>query len=358
MFNRRNFLKYLGLGSISLSVTKNIFARIDGLDPIKGNGNQNSQLTPSETQRILPRALKDGSLVAIASPASPVSAWNLANTVNLLKKNGFKVEIGPIAKNQNNKNHYLAATDEARATELMQFFERQDVDAIICARGGYGSMRILDKLDYEIIKRNPKILIGFSDLTALLNAVYAKTNIVCFHGPVGVSTIDDFSLNSLKSVITKKETLFSAKLDEMKVINEGTCEGFIQGGNLRMISSTLGTPYEIQSDDAILFLEDVSEHAYEIDRMIMQLLLAGKMKNIRGIVFGKFKNLNVRKSFYPNRGKTIHEVINELCKPLGIPLVYDFPFGHVSSKVTLPIGIKARIDTNKKSFEILESAVS
>lgn len=357
MINRRNFIKHLSIGTLSVGFANSLIARSRDIEPIKGNGSSISQNLSQENQRILPPSLKEGSLVAIASPASPVNAWNLTNTVNLLKKNGYKVEIGRIAKNQDNKNRYLAASDEERAKEFMDFFERNDVDAIICARGGYGTMRILDKLDYNLIKSNPKIIVGFSDITALLNAIYAKTNLVCFHGPVGVSKLDEYSLKSMKSVLTENDKLFSVKLDEIKVINEGICEGFIQGGNLRIISSTLGTPYEIQTDDAILFLEDVSEHAYEIDRMLMQLILSRKMKNIRGIVFGKFKNLNVRKSFYPNRGKTILEVINEVCKPLGVPLIYDFPFGHTSSKITLPIGIKARIDTRNKTFELLEAAV-
>ncbi|HOQ49798.1 MAG TPA: LD-carboxypeptidase [Candidatus Kapabacteria bacterium] len=353
MKNRREFIKQLAAGAIAFSAAGNLTARTLELSPFKGT-EKNTNYIP--TDKILPAALKSGSLIAIASPASPTSAWNLNSTINILKMQGFSVEIGRIARNQKNNHNYLAATDQERADELMQFFERPDVDAIMCARGGYGVMRILDKLDYQVIKNNPKIVIGFSDITALLNAIYAKCSLVTFHGPVAVSTWNDFSLNSFKKTLTIGD-LFSAKIDDMQVINEGTAEGIIQGGNLRIISSTLGTPYEIQTNNSILFLEDVSEHAYEIDRMLTQLFLAGKMKNVRGIVFGKFKNLHTRKSFYPNRGKTIFEVIKEICKPLGVPLVYDFPFGHVSHKITLPIGIKARLDTKTKAFSLLEEAV-
>ncbi len=355
MKNRRDFIKQLASGAIALGAASNLTARTLEFEPFKGleqkiNGNEQIR------NIILPPALKSGSLIAIASPASPVSAWNLSNTVNILKKQGFTVEIGRIAKNQKNDNNYFAASDQERADELMQFFECPEISAIMCARGGYGVMRVLDKLDYNVIKKNPKIIIGFSDITALLNAIYAKCSLVAFHGPVAVSSWNDFSLSSFKKTLTVGE-LFSAKIDEMQVINDGIAEGVIQGGNLRIISSTMGTPYEIQTDGAILFLEDVSEHAYEIDRMLSQLLLAGKMKNIKGIVFGKFKNLHTRKSFYPNRGKTIFEVINEICKPLGVPLVYEFPFGHITNKITLPIGIKARIDTKSKTFSLLEQAV-
>lgn len=355
MSNRRDFIKIFALGSILLGKVKPIFADETEIEPVKGNG---SKQLPSSINRILPPALYPGATIALVSPSSPVNEWNLAQTVKTLKKMGYKVEIGPIAKNQKNKHNYLAATDDERTAELIHYFQRNDIAGIMCARGGYGVMRILDKLEYEIIKNNPKVLIGFSDITALLNAIYAKTNLITFHGPVGVSKIDDFTLNSMNFVISNNKENFKIKLDEIKVINDGQCEGFIQGGNLRLITSTLGTPYEINTNDAILFLEDVSEHSYEIDRMLNQLILAGKMKNIRGIVFGKFRNLHVRKSFYPNRGKTIFEVIQEVCKPLGVPLVYDFPFGHTSSKITLPIGIRAKLDTSTKTFELLEPAVS
>jgi muramoyltetrapeptide carboxypeptidase len=134
----------------------------------------------------------------------------------------------------------------------MKFFERPDVSAIMCARGGYGVMRILDKLDYDVIRKNPKIVVGFSDITALLNAIYAKSSLVTFHGPVAVSSWQDFTLNSFKKTLSLDE-LFSAKIDDMQVINDGVAEGFVQGGNLRIISSTLGTPYEIKPTTLFCF---------------------------------------------------------------------------------------------------------
>jgi len=355
MKNRRQFIKQFASGVFAFGAASSLMARTLDFVPFKGSELEFNNIEQTK-DKILPPALQKGSLIAIASPASPVSAWNISGTVNLLKNQGYSVEIGRIAKNQKNDNNYFAASDQERAEELMKFFERPDVSAIMCARGGYGVMRILDKLDYDVIRKNPKIVVGFSDITALLNAIYAKSSLVTFHGPVAVSSWQDFTLNSFKKTLSLDE-LFSAKIDDMQVINDGVAEGFVQGGNLRIISSTLGTPYEIQTDDSVLFLEDVSEHAYEIDRMLTQLVLAGKMKNVKGIVFGKFKNLHARKSFYPNRGKTIFEVINEICKPLGVPLVYDFPFGHIVNKITLPIGIKARIDTRAKTFSLLEPAV-
>ncbi len=355
MKNRREFIKQFASGVFAFGAASSLMARSLEFVPFKGSELEINTIDQPK-DKILPPALQKGSLIAIASPASPVSAWNISGTVKLLQNQGYSVEIGRIAKNQKNDNNYLAASDQERTDELMEFFERPDVSAIMCGRGGYGVMRILDKLDYNFIRNNPKIVVGFSDITALINAIYAKSSLVAFYGPVAVSSWQDFTLNSFKKTLSLGE-LFSAKIDDMQVINEGVAEGLVQGGNLRIISSTLGTPYEIQTDGSVLFLEDVSEHAYEIDRMLTQLVLAGKMKNVTGIVFGKFKNLHARKSFYPNRGKTIFEVINEVCKPLGVPLVYDFPFGHIANKITLPIGIKARIDTTAKTFSLLEHAV-
>ncbi len=310
-------------------------------------------------ERILPKSLQKGSIIAIASPASPVSAWNMSAAIKTLTSLGYKVEVGPIAKKQKNEHKYFSASDDDRADEFMEFIKREDVDAIMCGRGGYGVMRILRMLDYEAIKANPKIIVGFSDITALLSAIHAQTGMVTFHGPVACSSFDKFTTTSFVSAVDKSKfnESGSIKIDELIAINKGKADGIIQGGNLRLIASTLGTPYEINTDGAILFLEDVSEHAYEIDRMLTQLMLAGKFDNIKAVVLGKFKKLNVRKSFYPNRAMTILEVITEIFKPLGVPCVYDFPFGHITSKLTLPIGVAATIDADKKTFQITEPAV-
>lgn len=363
MNNRRAFVKTIGATAL-LAATGRLSAKDDISASFSETGNKisydaqtgESHFSPT---RILPNGLKKGDTIGIVSPASPVSAWNLSTAVNTLNKLGYKVEIGPIAKNQKNEHRYFAASDEERAAELMDYFKREDIAAILTGRGGYGVMRILHKLDYDVIKANPKIIMGFSDITALLNAIYKQTGLVTYHGPVASTSFDAFTVQNMNAVLVKDafSMEYSVNIPEMSVINKGIAEGFIQCGNLRMIASTMGTPYEIDTTDSILFLEDVSEHAYEIDRMLTQLLIAGKLDKCKGVVFGNFKNLNVRKSFFPNRAMTIAEVINEIFKPMNIPVAIGFPFGHTTSKMTLPIGIMASINTATKQFKILEKAV-
>jgi len=367
--NRRTFIKSIGASAI-LSVTSanNLLGGFES-EKVTSGANLSNQLTNEaikgktnveKRNLIVPKSLKKGSKIAIASPASPVSSWNLNTGIKAFQSLGYSVEIGPIARNQRNNHRYFAAPDDERVDELMSFFKRDDIDAIVTGRGGYGVMRILNMLDYDVIRNNPKIFVGFSDITALLLALYAQSKIVSYHGPVASATFDNFTTRNFQTILDRSNPsdLFTTKIADLRVITEGEAEGIIQGGNLRMIISTMGTPYEIDTTDAILFIEDVSEHAYEIDRMISQLLIAGKIEKCKAIVLGKFKNLNTRRSFYPNRSLTIMEVIEDVLKPLGIPLVLNAPFGHVVSKLTLPIGLKASINTETNEFKILEETVS
>jgi muramoyltetrapeptide carboxypeptidase len=240
----------------------------------------------------------------------------------------------------------------------MSYIQNPEVDGIIAARGGYGVMRLLNNIDFDLIRKNPKIIIGFSDITALLNAIYNETGLITFHGPVASVQFSEITRHSFKSELMNKDIQSKSTFNELLVINEGKASGKICGGNLTMIVSMLGTKYEIDTRGKILMLEEVSEHAYQIDRMLNQLIIAGKIKEAAAVVFGKFKNLNVRKPFFPNRGYTILEVIKQLIKPTGVPAVIGLPFGHTTDKLTLPIGIKAVIDTEKKSFQISEKGVT
>lgn len=320
---------------------------------------QTERFKPQLDKYIKPRGLRPNSLIAITAPASPVSIWEINSTINTLKKAGFRVEVGDTIKNQKNAYRYLAAPDEVRAKEFMTFIERKDVDCIICGRGGYGVMRILPMLDYEKIKNNPKIILGYSDITALLLAINVQSELVTYHGPVATSSMDNFTLNNLLSIIKEpKGKNFDIVVNDLLVINKGQAEGIIQAGNLRLIVSTLGSKYEIDTKDAILFLEDVSEHPYEVDRMLSQLMIAGKLSTCKAIVFGQFKNLNVRKPFYPNKSYTISEIISQIIKPLNIPTVVGMPFGHIDKMMTLPIGIKANLNTDKRQLKLIETSVA
>lgn len=316
-------------------------------------------------QLILPPALKKGSVVAITAPASGINSGEIQEGIDVLKANGCEVVVGKaIYKNYG----YLSAPDQERAAELMEFFERSDINCILCARGGYGVMRILPMLDFSAIKKNPKIIIGYSDITALLIAIYNQTKIATFHGPVASSTFDSFTLdNFIKTLFVPKSineqnpnvTLPQITFSDSKLVtlSEGIARGHLVGGNLSMIVSTLGTPYEIETKGAILFLEEVSEEPYKIDRMLTQLWLAGKLKHCAGIALGHFKNCEATSKSGLDISFTLQQVLEARIQSLGIPAVYGLPFGHVKSKMTLPIGVQAELNATEKTFTIIEPSV-
>jgi muramoyltetrapeptide carboxypeptidase len=355
--SRRKFLSVAGLSALGVGLLK---AQTKGKDFVMPTKLPELNYPINDfSSRILPAGLKAGSTVAITAPASPTSMYEIRNGKSYFQSLGCKVIVGETISNQKNENRYLSAPDKVRADEFMSFIRNKQVDAIICGRGGYGSMRILPYLDFNEIAANPKIIIGFSDITALLNAIYRKTGLVTFHGPVATTNFEDFKSNNLKHVLFNNANsgLYQINSNQAITINEGIGSGQLVGGNLTILSSMLGTEYEIETSGKILFIEEVSEHAYQIDRMITQLLLANKIQSASAVIFGNFQNLNIRRPFFPNRGYTILEVIQQLVKPTMIPCMVGFPFGHISSKFTLPIGIAAELDTQKKSLKFTEKTV-
>jgi muramoyltetrapeptide carboxypeptidase len=316
--------------------------------------------TASSTEYIIPKALEKGSKIAITAPATHASIWSIRHAVNYFRKLGFKVELGQSVKKHNSKYHYLSASDQERTDEFMHYIERDDINAIICARGGYGTMRILPNLDYSSIKSHPKIIMGFSDITALLIAVTKQSQLVTYHGPVAASTFNLFSDKFLKYALVKnyssKNILYTNA--SMVAISPGAASGRLVGGNLAMIASTLGTPYEIDTKNAILFFEDVSEEPYQLDRILTQMWLTGKLQECNGIIIGRFKRLNKKYNFFPGSSYTIKQVLENRLKPLGIPVIYGFPIGHIEDKITMPLGIPAEMDADKKTFRTLTPSVN
>jgi muramoyltetrapeptide carboxypeptidase len=317
---------------------------------------------------ILPPALKKGSVVAITAPASGINLGEIQDGIEALKANGCEVVVG---KAIYKKYGYLSAPDQERAAELMEFIERPDINCILCARGGYGVMRILPMLDFAAIKKNPKIIVGYSDITALLIAIYNQTKIVTFHGPVASSTFDTFTLDYfLKTLFIPKSTENTGKISSLAfppitfsdsrliTLTGGTARGNLVGGNLAMIVSTLGTPYEVDTKGAIFFLEEVSEEPYKIDRMLTQLWLAGKFQHCAGIALGQFKNCEATSKSGFDISFTLQQVLESRIQTLGIPSVYGLPFGHVKSKMTLPIGVQAELNATDKTFTIIEPSVT
>lgn len=350
--SRRKFISGTLLSALALPAA--IKANSDEQDKFFYTGN--NSLNSGDI--IFPEFLKKGDKVAITAPASSTNVTECRYGANFLRENGCEVVYGDTIKNQRNQFRYLSASDESRAEELMSFFADPDIKAIFAGRGGFGTIRILNKLDYDIIKNNPKIIIGFSDITLLLLAIYRKTGLSVFHGPVASMTLNSFTKNYLHQALFNSGHDIIYKNAQFDTITEGNFSGKLVGGNLSMVVSSLGTPYEIDTDDSVIFLEDVSEDGYKIDRMLSHLILAGKFDNVKGIIFGIFKNLNVRRPFYPNRGYSVKEIFEQHIKPLNIPAIYNLPFGHVDTMITMPFGRICEIDQKAKIFTIKINSLS
>lgn len=306
---------------------------------------------------IKPKGLKLGATLGVVAPASPTTKEKLELAYKKLKQLGFNVVMGESCY----ENYgYLAGSDELRARDLNNMFKNEKIHGIICLRGGYGTPRILDLLDYEMIRRNPKVFIGYSDITALHIAFNQLSNLITFHGPMAASDMirnfSSFSKEHLFKAIMDNEALgeiVNPEGEEIISINGGIAEGPIIGGNLSLIADTIGTPYEIDVKGKILFIEEVEEEPYRIDRMLNQLRLAGKLNDAAGIILGDFSKCDARK---PNESLSLEEVIDDYFKALDKPIIYNLQAGHCEPMVTIPFGVRARLDADKKELIILENA--
>ncbi len=339
--NRRQFITTTTLASLSI--------------PFLGMKNNSLQDDKIGLAIIKPSALKQGDTIAISSPAGAV--WEdsqIEKFIFILQNLGFKVKLGETLKQ---KYGYFAGTDELRASELNNFFLDKEVKAIFCIKGGWGCARILDKLNYEIIKNNPKVLIGFSDITSLLIAINSKTGLITFHGPVGNSGWNDFTLDYVKRILFEKEKVEYAypedDTDKHYTITEGKANGILVGGNLTVLAGMIGSEYLPDWKNKILFLEETGEEPYRIDRMLTQLKLAGVLKNISGFIFGKCVKCEAEE---PEKAFTLQQVLEQHIKPLAIPAFYGAMIGHIANKYTVPIGINAEMDASEGIIKLLESA--
>jgi len=306
-----------------------------------------------------PRVLKVGDTIGVVAPSSPSKLGESEIVGKLLKEFGFKAKLG---KSCFSSYGYLAGSDEIRANDINNMFLDTEVDGIICLRGGYGTPRILDKLDYDLISKNPKVFVGYSDITAIHIALNNKCDLVTFHGPMVASDIakqfDDFSKLSFLKAITTTEPmgeLYNPEGEQIECLEGGIAEGKIVGGNLSLIAATIGTPYEINTKGKLLFIEDIDERPYRVDRMLTQLRLAGKLEQCSGIILGDFNNC------IPNECEdslTLMEVFMDIIKPLGKPTIYNFKAGHCEPKITVPFGVDAILDANEGQLIIKESACS
>lgn len=303
------------------------------------------------------KVLHKGDVIGIAAPASPPSSIDDLNKgIRYLEHIGYRIEVG---KHVYKKFGYLAGEDKCRAADLNNFISNPRVKAIFMVRGGYGSHRILQMIDYKSLKRNPKIIVGYSDITAIQLAVLKKIGLVTFAGPM---VAPDFS----KPISENTEELFWRSITSTKsvggiseyqsesfqLIHRKKAEGILLGGNLSVISSLVGTPYIPSFSNSILILEDIQEAPYRIDRMLHQLKLANKFKNLSGVVLGDFstcKGEDNKPTF------TLQEIFNFVFKKY--PLMSNARFGHIKNALTIPYGIKCRMDTRRNELFFLESAV-
>ncbi len=336
-------------------------AAISACSPVVSFSKNLSEL---DKKLIKPKRLKKGDTLGLIAPGSFITEKELHESVENLEKLGFKTVY---TKNILARDGYLAGTDEQRASDVNEMFQRNDVAGIVCARGGYGCARILPMLEYELIKNNPKVLIGYSDITALLFGIYAKTGLVCFHGPVGISTFNDFSVEYFENVLMNPKenlTMYNAlqEKDESEYIvtpiKSGKASGELAGGNLSIVVSLIGTPFDINMERKIVFLEEVGEEPYRIDRMLTQMIEAGKFEKAAGIALGVFSNCESK----PNHSGvdnsfSLREVLFDRLFDLGIPVLYGMSFGHITNKFTLPFGIKAELNSANQTLTLLQKAV-
>ncbi len=301
------------------------------------------------------KRLKTGDTIGLIAPASPSDPSKVEKAVKYLSDLGYRVRTG---KSVFSSRGYLAGDDELRASDVNSMFEDNGVDAIFCLRGGYGSQRILDLVDFRLIEENPKIFMGYSDITALLNAIYQKCGLITFHGPMGgdfAGGLGKLTKRVMKSILENPEAMGKIPNPQMpEVVAEGKARGALAGGNLSIVTASLGTPFEIDTKGKILLLEDVFEEPYSVDRMLTQLRLAGKLRDATGIILGDWGDA---KSGEPGESLSLEEVFEDIFKDIGKPVMKGFKIGHCKPNITIPIGAVASMDTCASAFCILESAV-
>lgn len=296
---------------------------------------------------IMPKLLKKGDCIGLIAPSSPTPDDKVIKSKEKLQELGFKVKLG---KSCYGRYGYLSGDDELRANDLNFMFKSKDVDGIMCIRGGYGTPRILDRIDYDSIRNNPKVFIGYSDITAIHMALNQLCELITFHGPMAstdmLEDFDEFTKESLIDCIVKGVSIKSIKNPKDHRIQKlvgGYSKGQLIGGNLALIASTIGTPYEIDTCGKILFMEDVDEEPYSIDRMLTQLALAGKLKEASGFVLGDWNDC---KSKSQKPSLTLSQVFNDLIVPLNKPTVSNVRAGHCKPMITLPLGLEVSLNAD------------
>jgi len=306
-----------------------------------------------------PKSLKRGHRIGVVSPSYWLEKKGLGNAVTVFQKKDYEVQLGDSVYL---KDGPFAGTPQQRANDINQMFSDPNIDAIFCARGGYGANRVLPLLDYDLIQSKPKIFMGYSDITAFLTSITQKTGLVTFHGPM-LSTFKNklvpYNLDTLVNVLSGKENIRIVEPNELKptILKSGKAIGPLWGGNMCLLVNRLGTKNQLNTDGVILFIEDVDENLYAFDRMLFHMKESGMFENIRGLIVGELTEM--KDEIIPF-GKTTDEIILDVCGDLNIPIVTNFPCGHGNYQATLPISlpVELRADNNFVELLFLESPVS
>lgn len=341
---RRSFIKKIGLAGLG----------------IFGGGHISQSAVPSRVAPALikPPALQPGQKIALTAPAGavfyPERIEHFLDTMNAI---GLRVML---CDSLHKQHGYFSSKDAFRAAELNSLFRAKDVHGIIAVRGGWGGSRILPMLDFDLIKENPKVFMGYSDITSLLNGIYKQTGLLTFHGPMGYSLWGEFSKQNFLNILSEghTDTLLNPPPREgegVVCLVPGQAEGELVGGNLTVLTSLLGTPYMPDLNGKILFIEEVNEEAYRIDRMLTQLKLAGAFDQVSGFIFGKCIQCEPE---YPEKALSFWEVLREVVQPLGIPSFYGAMVGHLQEQLILPVGGRVVIDAKAGRIQLLESVVA
>lgn len=309
----------------------------------------------SPIQRVKPAALRSGDVVGIVAPASNIKRELLEAGCDALRGLGYKPFYQDSILEQ---DLYFAGSAERRARELEEMFRREEVRAIICARGGYGANYLLPKINPAIVAAHPKIFVGYSDVTSLLTWFSDAAGLVAFHGPMvtkDFAIADGVDAASWEAAVSGQPKWSIDSTSGASGLVDGSAEGILYGGCLSMLAASLGTPYAVRPKGSILFMEDVAAKPYQVDRMLMQLKLAGAFEGVRGIVFGEMLDCVQHR----DQQYTLQEIILRVVGKLGIPVAYGLRSGHVSTRnVTLPIGVKASLEVRGGgvNLEILDAA--
>ncbi|MBR4326534.1 MAG: LD-carboxypeptidase [Bacteroidales bacterium] len=311
--------------------------------------------------KLIAPALRPGDKVGIIAPAGPITEQQAQKAAWNVSRAGY---VPVMADGILDKHGYLAGSDEARANQINSLFAQKDVRAIVCARGGYGTTRILDLLDYDLIKSNPKIIGGYSDITALAIAINKMTGLITFHSSMLVPEDNEYTrtmmwkifgngIHNSKIACDPSEAQDSPEIALSPTPTKNRCKGTLIGGNLCLLEALIGTKYDFNLTNKILFVEEINEPPYKIDRMLTHLRMCKNFNGLRGIVFGKMKGCEAQ----GENSLTLSQVINDFCKGLDIPIITNFSFGHVKSRCTLPIGAKVSMNVKKRELTLMEDVV-